>query len=312
MEQLEELHDRLVEAPHADKTKAWISKPSVRSLNEWITGGLEKLIQGDETPVKDEQQQGKKSLEVAPAVGPFSHYSAISSTTPSTHPSPSPSYTNLHPVSSSIGRTGSESGYRPPPTHSSTLPAPAPAPPRASSAMDYSRGRASPAPKVASAGAATTSFRTAYEPTFTGKTITEPASMEQEDAPRPLYAQWWGDGNDDGVTPTATSFSKDDRSNEDPGNFISLMDSEPTLMPAVPATSSSGTINHHNGLDDEEDDLGFGNPKKPKKHEEQVEYPTEKTPKQSNGNASASTPPPAAPAATPAQADPTREYIEVA
>ncbi|KIM29016.1 hypothetical protein M408DRAFT_16038 [Serendipita vermifera MAFF 305830] len=145
IEQLEELHDRLVEAPHADKTKAWISKPSVRSLNEWITGGLEKLIQGDEAPPKDAQAQGKKSLEIPAAIGPFSHYSAISSATPSAQPSPSPSYANLHSASSSIARTESATGYRPAPAHSSTLPTPAP--PRAASAMDYPRGRASPAPK---------------------------------------------------------------------------------------------------------------------------------------------------------------------
>jgi COPII coat assembly protein SEC16 len=308
MEQLEELHDRLVEAPHADKTKAWISKPSVRSLNEWITGGLEKLIQGDETLVKDEQPQGKKSLEVAPAVGPFSHYSAISSTAPSAHPSPSPSYANLHSASSSsIGRVGSASGNRAPPTHSSTLPAPAP--PRASSAMDHSRGRASPSPKVLSAGATSTSFRSPYQPTFNSNT-TEPDSMEQkEEPPRPLYAQWWGDNNDEGVTPTATSFSRDSQ-DEDSGNFISLMDSDPTLMPTSSTASTVGT-NHQSNFDDEEDDLGFGNSKKPKKNEDDSGSPTDKTPKKSNGNADASTPAQGAQPATPAQGDTAGKYLKL-
>lgn len=293
IEQLEELHDRLVEAPHADKTKTWISKPSVRSLNEWITGGLEKLIQGDEAPPKEDQPQGKKSLEVTPAIGPFSHYSAISSNTPSAHPSPSPSYANLHSASSSIARTESASGYRPAPSHSSTLPTPAP--PRAASAMDYPRGRASPAPKVSSAGATTTSFRNAYHPAAT--TTAEPASTEEkEDAPRPLYAQWWGESNDEGVTPTASSFSQD--LNEDQGNFISLMDSDPTLVPTISSTGNSNS--HRNDFDEDEDDLGFGN-SKPKKQQEQVPVNAQE-PQKSNGNASKPVPQ-AAQSSTPAPAD---------
>lgn len=291
IEQLEELHDRLVEAPHADKTKAWISKPSVRSLNEWITGGLEKLIQGDEAPQKVDQPQGKKSLEVTPAIGPFSHYSAISSTTPSAHPSPSPSYANLHSASSSIARTESASGYRPAPSHSSTLPTPAP--PRAASAMDYPRGRASPAPKVSSAGAMTTSFRSPYQP---AATTAEPGSTDEP--PRPLYAQWWGESNDEGMTPTATSFSQES-ANEDQGNFISLMDSDPTLIPTASTTGNNNNNNHRNDFVDDEDDLGFGN-SKPKKKE--IDESVDSQPSQPQSGA-ASTPVPQTQAATPAQPD---------
>lgn len=257
LEQLEELHDRLVEAPHADKTKAWITKPTVRSFNDWITGGLEKLIQGDEMPQKDESVDGKKSLEVA---GPFSHYSAIASTTPSAQPSPNSSYTNLH-TASVVARSGSATGYRPP-AHSITLPVPPP--PRAASAIEPSKGRASPSgPKPPSASVTSSSLSNPYQPV-------PPAAENngEEETSKPLYAQWWSDGNDDGVTPTASSF--ENALEKDSGNFVSLMDNEPTLMPPASTTSSSGGHRDERVFDDEED-LGFGNSKKRKEdHEDTV------------------------------------------
>lgn len=269
LEQLDELHSRLVEAPHADKTKGWISKPSVRSLNDWIQGGLEKLIQGDEAAPAEASTEGKKSLEV-PTVGPFSHYSAISSASPSTAPSPSPSFTDLRAVGSPYAPVvppgASAGGYRPPPTHSATLPPPPP--PRASSALDYPRGRASPAPKVASAGAAMTSFAQSsasnHHQSSKPPSPTDNPSNHQDGAARPLYAQWWGDNTEnDGVTPTAASFVREGEQ-EDGGQFVSLMDSEPTLMPSIPNASTNGKHTSTTRVDDDEEDLGFGNSKKPK------------------------------------------------
>lgn len=285
LDQLDELNDRLIEAPHADKTKAWISKPTVRSLNSWIAGGIEKLIQGDEIP-KDSASEGKKSLEVPPAVGPFSHYSAIASTTPSTMPSPSPSFSNLHSSAAPLGRSGSATGYRP------TIPGPTnltalhtPAPPRAASAIDYTRDRASPGPKVASAGATATSFPNPSRASqdFTGR--------DSDEAPKPLYAQWWSDGNDnDGVTPTMTSFNQANDAG-DTGNFISLMDDDPTLVPSVSTTPSG--VRQERLEDEDVEDLGFGNSKKTRNIDQEDEgvkpSPTEsKGTKQANGEQPAS------------------------
>ncbi|KAG8802519.1 hypothetical protein FRC17_006397, partial [Serendipita sp. 399] len=284
-QQLEDLHDRLVEVPHADKTKAWLSKPTVRSFNDWFTGGLEKLIQGDELPPNEENSQGKKSMEITPAVGPFSHYSSISSATPSAIPSPNGSFTNLHSISASIGRSESAAGNRPPPAHSSTLPLPPP--PRASSAVDFSKAKPSPAPKPSSAGAVITSFPNRYQPP-SNQTPPTSAISETDEAPRPLYAQWWTDGNDnDGVTPTAASF-RSPGFDGDSGNFVSLMDNEPTI---VPSASFASTASVNKGVDfDDEEDLGFGNSRKPKK-ESSPEGPSDdqsnKSQNQSAGNGDA-------------------------
>lgn len=300
LQQLEELQDRLIEAPHADKTKAWISKPTVRSFNNWLTGGLEKLIQGDELPQGEEASQGKKSLEITPQVGPFSHYSSISSATPSTHPSPSPSFANLHSASSSIGRSGSAAGMRPPPTHAATLPAPPP-PPRAASAVDFSKGRASPIAKPSSAGAAVTSFPNRYQPP-SNPVIQTPGTQStapeaSEDAPKPLYATWWGESNDtDGVTPTATTFMSNDG---DGGNFISLMDTDQTLVPSSSASTVGKNTSQRVEMDDDLEDLGFGNSKKPKKEDVDNDMDGEAAKKDSPTASKAPTPAPQA--AQPAQ-----------
>ncbi|KAG8759076.1 hypothetical protein FRC14_006698 [Serendipita sp. 396] len=288
-QQLEYLQDRLVEAPHAEKAKAWLSKPSVRSFNDWFTGGLEKLIQGDETPHNEESSQSKKSLEIASNIGPFSHYSSISSATPSAIPSPSPSFTNLHSASASIGRAESAAGHRPPATHHSTLPLPPP-PPRAASAVDFSKTKPPPAPKPSSAGAAITSFPNRYQPP-PNQTPPTSAGLDAGDAPRPLYAQWWSDSNDnDGVTPTATTF-RSPGADGDTGSFVSLMDSEPTLMPSA-SYGSTASVNRQTDFDEDEEDLGFGNSKKPKKSESSGDTPedqSKQSPNQSSSDTKATT-----------------------
>lgn len=265
-----DLHDRLVEAPHPDKTKAWISKPSVRSFNDWISGGLEKLIQGDQ-PSPNEAAEAKKALEPA-AMGPFSHYSAISSATPSTAPSPSPSISNLYATANAQApRSSSATGQRP--TYPSTLPPP-PTPGRSSSAMDYSRRKPSPGPKVVSASATITTFAQAgltdrYKPSSTSETI-------QEDPGTESHGAWWGSSADnDGVTPTATTFLRVENDylgagdDGDGPQFVSLMDNEPLVTPSTPISSSSFSRGPSYGEEDEED-LGFGNSKKPKKTEEDL------------------------------------------
>jgi hypothetical protein len=100
------------------------------------------------------------------------------------------------------------------------------------------------------------------------------SSNSQDPTPRPLYAQWWGEGGEnDGVTPTASSFVREDGS-QDAGEFVSLMDSEPTLMPSMPSVSTNGKHSNYAGFDDE-DDLGFGNSKKPKQTDAEDEPSSE-------------------------------------
>lgn len=184
-----------------------------------------------------------------------------------------------------VPRADSASGYRPPAMNSSTLPTPVP--PRAASAMDASKGRASPgAYKPNSAGAMLTSFPNRYQPS--NNSAPSPTSEQQEEPTRPLYAPWWSDGNDDGVTPTATSFNNAVDPMDDTGdssNFVSLMDSDPTLMPAVPVTSSGNGNHNHVAFDDDEDDLGFANSKKKRKEEDEDAITTSKgAPNQSSTN----------------------------
>jgi hypothetical protein len=111
-----------------------------------------------------------------------------------------------------------------------------------------------------------TSFPNRYQPP--NNSAPSPTSSQPEEPAKPLYAQWWSDGNDDGVTPTATSFSNGlDGDTGNSGNFVSLMDSDPTLMPTVPVTSSGNGNHNHAAFDDDEDDLGFGNSKKKRKED---------------------------------------------
>lgn len=272
LEQLKELSDRLVAAPQLDKGGSWLTKkmakPSLDSLGTWLGGRLTDFIAG-------EDQESTPSSEVTaeqapqPSMGPFSHYSTISSATSSASPSPPPGATNPN-------RTASALSFRGPAAPNIHVE-------RASSAMDYLRpnaNRVSPVPRIASANAATTTFSQAANsryghapqhaayPSFTqaAKQGAGDDATEGQEVSMP----WWGSsyGEDTGATPTAASFVRAEEPAEtDTGGFISLMDTPspaPSVAPSHNASRSAST------LDDDEDDLGFGNSRKKTRDDDEV------------------------------------------
>ncbi|KAG8717514.1 hypothetical protein FRC09_014145 [Ceratobasidium sp. 395] len=282
--QCKELSDRLSGVPQLDGSGSWISKrgpkQSLGSVGGWITGGLTKLIAGDEEPTSPPTDQGPKAES-----GAFSHYSAISSANTSQTPSPNASVIGLPPTQPGIPpprRSGSAMAQRPGSAaalrngmHHPTD--------RSASAMDYLRppaNKSSPSvpAQAFSASAATTTFYQADIGYRAG--VQEPSKMsavEEDSSPGPstgsTYTPWWGGADESsGPTPTATTFFQVDSApeggNADDGEgFVSLMDTfSPMPSPAPGATSSFGSTPRH--LEDEDDeDLGFGNSKKPKKEE---------------------------------------------
>lgn len=198
-------------------------------------------------------------------MGPFSHYSTISSATPSARSSPQPSVINLN-VLPPPRRTGSAMTSSPPPSHVQID--------RASSAMDYIRRKPSPVPRISSAGATTTSF--SHSPSFGQAMSDYPAnsnygSFQDEMTPRPTLdgqdqgqdATWWGSSSygegSAAQTPTASTFLHVDESAvpSSSNGFISLMDQASyTVTP-----QSSSPAGRHHFDDEDEDDLGFGNSK---------------------------------------------------
>ncbi len=91
-EQIRELTDRLVGAPHLDKTGSWIrgkmTRPSLDSLGNWLGGRLTEFVAGNEdSPATDGDTTPHESKTFA---GPFSHYSTITPSTTSKVPSPQP------------------------------------------------------------------------------------------------------------------------------------------------------------------------------------------------------------------------------
>lgn len=260
-----EFHQELVNrlAGNADKNTSWISrtikKPSMDSLGSWSLNKLTKFIEGDEpSPIPEEAPSMDK-----PVVGPFSHYSEISSATTSRLPSPSGSVKG---VSLAEGgpqavppprRTGSATGSRAPP--------PSSAPDRSVSAMGHTRPQRSPTERHWSAGPGTMQFHQSSS-SFGSNGSTDGASIfTPPPAATSNYSNgWWGASNngitensaegDSNPTPTASSFQPTDAA--DNGGFVSLMDSyspAPTPVPAEPKSSR----NFVEEADD--DDLGLGN-----------------------------------------------------
>lgn len=269
-------------APQLDKGGSWLTKkmakPSLDSLGTWLGGRLTDFIAGEadgtapSTEVTAEQP-------AKPSMGPFSHYSAISSTTTSASPSPPPQLNNPH-------RTASALSFR-----AST--APSIQIDRASSAIDYLRpaaNRTSPVSRIVSANAATTTFSQAASnsrygnppySSFMPAPAKQSSADEGESQAQEVTMPWWGGnfGEDNGATPTAASFAHaDEAAATNASGFISLME---TPSPALSATPNNGPSRNQTGYDEEEDDLGFGNnnSKKPKAEKEETKKPgTEKAP----------------------------------
>lgn len=285
LEQLKDLHDRLTGAPHGDKKNflgGAITKPSMETFNTWIAGGLTKLIEGDEpTPQLQDQQVEARPANSA-TLGPFSHYSAISSNAPSKSPSPAPSFTSVHGMSTiPPPRTASTGGYRPPANGLSPMPV-APPPDRSASAIDYIQTinrKPSPGPKVLSA-----TFPQAHENGYT------PYNSDQMNSPSaggivkegagPETGPWWGSSNGGtaSATPTAGTFLRvngGELSEGEGPQFISLGDNDALFTPSVTPSiaPSSPRFTTAPSSYDEDDDLGLGNskPKMNKRVEEEDE-----------------------------------------
>ncbi|KAG6814357.1 hypothetical protein H0H92_010943 [Tricholoma furcatifolium] len=274
LEQLKGLSDRISGVIQVDKsfwTGGKLSKPSLDSIGGWLEGRFTKFVTGDADLDKMPEENDIKPDEGAFA-GPFSHYSTISSNTPSARSSPQPSVVNLNTLPPA--RSGSAMSYNTPHVN----------PPidRASSAMDYSRPKpAPPAPRILSANASTTSFGQA--PSF-GQALSaqkasngyspsddlvtpRPPLVPDEDEPHVQETTWWGGtGYEEGpatATPNVATFMQVDHSaipaSASSDGFISLMDNSAYSIGLQ--TSSSRTSSQASPVvnDEDDEDLGFGN-----------------------------------------------------
>ncbi|KAF8312026.1 hypothetical protein DL93DRAFT_2082714 [Clavulina sp. PMI_390] len=240
------------------KNTSWISrtikKPSMDSLSTWSRSAFTKFIEGEESaPIPEEEQPVEK-----PVVGPFSHYSEISSATTSRLPSPTESTNGF---SMNDGRS-SPPPFRAGSAIGSRVPPPPSAPDRAASAMGYMRtARASPPLRAGySAGPGVTNFAQAYGSNGINGSAANPSVFTPPPAASSYGNGWWGASNGDeveeaeGPTPTASSFNP----SQEEGSFVSLMDSY-TPAPSATITPSRSSSARQNDFDDDDDDLGLGN-----------------------------------------------------
>ncbi|KAG6900882.1 hypothetical protein C0993_010000 [Termitomyces sp. T159_Od127] len=263
LEQLKGLNDRISGVTHVDKsfwTGGKLGKPSLDSIGGWLEGRFTKLVTGDadldNTPEEDVIKADEGGF-----IGPFSHYSTISSTTSSARSSPQPSFTNLNALAPV--RSGSAMGQSISRTN--------PQIDRASSAIDYTRPKPMPpAPRVASANPSTTSFTTGGQRPSNGYkpgddlVTPRPSLVPEEDESIVQEVTWWaGTAYAEGpATATPTTLMPVDEgtisASQSSDGFISLMDN--TSYSIAPQTLSSQTsIQTLSNLDENEEDLGFGN-----------------------------------------------------
>ncbi len=262
-DQIREFTDRLVGAPHLDKTGSWIrgkmTRPSLDSLGNWLGGRLTEFVAGnDDSPTTDGDTTPHESKTFA---GPFSHYSTITPSTTSKVPSPQPTADHSTFADAQIKapqRTGSAQDLR----HNPQVQID-----RASSAMEYRPAyrNSSPAPRIVSASAATTQFPQTNlnyggYPYASDTTNASYQRLENESSDGGSRAgSWWGSsntGNSNSTTPTVPMLPNTRSS--PPSGFVSLMDV--SSIPAIPESSvpaHSSTLATHD--EDDDDDLGLGN-----------------------------------------------------
>lgn len=278
-DQLKDLIDRLTGAP-LDKNASWtkkMTKPSLDTIGTWVGGRLTKFIAGDGDEPPDAEADKPTKVDKTGFVGPFSHYSTISSETSSLTPSPTNSYTNLpslHPPKRSGSAMAATRG-----------PNPLIQIDRASSAADFLRPtnrRLSDVPQVFSASAATTSFFQADA----GFNSFAKGRQQAKDAHQGQSVDYWPPGEEDfGATPTANSFNQGEEEPASEGQFVSLMEAYSPMPSPGPATFGK---QHNNGSakpplpsklaqtsrqeeEDDDEDLGFGNSKNKKKPKSPVD-----------------------------------------
>ena len=262
-EQIRDFTDRLVGAPHLDKTGSWIrgkvTRPSLDSLGNWLGGRLTEFVAGNGgSPTMDGDTTPHESKTFA---GPFSHYSTITPSTTSKVPSPQPSIdhsTFADAQNKVLQRTGSAQALR----HNPQVQID-----RASSAMEYRPAyrNPSPGPRIASASAsaATTQFSKTNinHGGYPYANDTTSSSYQQSSDGDSRAGAWWGSsstGNSSTTTPTVPLLPND-RSSPSSG-FVSLMEVSP--IPSISDSSitpRSSALATHGEVEDD-DDLGLGNP----------------------------------------------------
>ncbi|KAL5533326.1 hypothetical protein ACEPAF_5102 [Sanghuangporus sanghuang] len=273
-DQLKELYNRLNGDPLLDKSNSWIggklAKPSLDGFGDWLGGTLTKFVAG-ETDISSPSAREHSSTNNPAYAGAFSRYSNISSTNNSRGSSPVPSFTNNSvPPSMLPGRTDSAAGFRSVPTYSPSN--------RASPAFDYERPESTKSVPPARALISESSTGYSHEVLRNGSAVHGEHSQSQSGS------GWWtaAYGNDNGPTPTASSFTNVDAqtSETDSGGsgFISLMDN---YSPYTPSPSATTFTKKTEETDDFDDDLGLGNNASEKKkgqkaHENEDDDKTEK------------------------------------
>ena len=260
--QLQGLQQRLSGVFDGDKSGSWIggklSKPSLDTIGGWLEGRFTKLVTGESdssTPTADNTKTSEQTF-----VGPFAHYSTISSTTPSARSSPQLPTSSLAFLPPQ--RTSSAMATATPYSHQIE---------RSSSAMGYMQQKPAMQTTLKNPSSVASSQSSAGGFGSNGYSHTEDLNAPNSDAVVPDEfetpiqggSSWWGSSNDSSqlaVTPTATTFMQVEESSI-PANgngFISLMDNQPfSIGPnhvPPPPSSLSQEI-------DDEDDLGLGNSK---------------------------------------------------
>lgn len=275
IEQLKGLADRLVGTPQMAKSGSWIggkvNKPSLDSIGSWLEGRLTKFIAGEGDEPSPPPAPSKSQVS---SLGPFSHFSEISSTTTSASPSPPPGVMNQYSMSAipPPRRSGSAMAIS---TSHSHVPID-----RASSAMDYyhptRNASPSPAPPLTAplhpprstythsahgSGMNGHSTTNGYVPAY-GEPLSRKPSLEMtaEEGSEQQQQEtgWWSSLNnsDSGPTPTTATFHSVDHFRASSDGFISLMD-DPALAVAPSTSISNGQPQP--SFEDEDEDLGFGN-----------------------------------------------------
>lgn len=302
LEQLKGLRDRISGVTHVDKsfwTGGKLGKPSLDSIGGWLEGRFTKLVTGD-TDLDNTPEEDVNKPDEGGFIGPFSHYSTISSTTSSARSSPQPSVTHLNalpPVGSGSAIAQSVSRANPQVD-------------RASSAIEYTRAKPMPpAPRVASANPSTSSFAIGGQRSSNGSRPTDdlvtprPSLVPEEDEGTVQEVAWWaGTAYAEGpatATPTVSTLMRVNEGAISPSQssdgFISLMDN--TSYSIAPQTSSSQTsVQTLSNLDDNEEDLGFGNSSIKTQRETKRELSHN-----NNGTTSATNPEPAKTVSPPAE-----------
>lgn len=245
-------------------------KPNLENLGSWFEGRLTKFIAGDEeAEAKPAQPAATKDTAPAAAVGPFSHYSAISS--PNATPSLTRSSTYDPTAHQSIVpgphtyRSGSAASYRPRQPSQLSMQRP-------TSAMSYrAQDQVPELTRIASHITEQDGFgsRQEFEPEPASETAERSTASEQDSAiqqgeePTAAYQMpTWGQSYDE---PAAKDEDSTDAEVTDEGSsaaFINPMQAFMTPMAAGTTTPSYGpqAIPPPAFDDDEDDDdLGLGN-----------------------------------------------------